>query len=306
MFASRPKSLVAATGVVVLVGCSVLAGCSDRSPAATAPDAADVIVGAGDSAESQLLAQIYAGAIRSAGTGAVVESGLGDRADYLDALDRGDVTLVPDFTGALLAEFDSTSQATEPEDVFVDLNRSLPEGLTVGDYALAEDRTAIAVSEAGPFADVATVADFAANHGDAAIGVVGDPPKPDPQEVVARLAGRTTGTGAGSTDFVVYADSGDALSALNSGEIGALAFTTASFGSPAADLSTLDDGDGVFPAQNVVPLLRNSSLDDTAFATLSVVAGELTTADLADMIGEVRSGGESGDVAARWLGEHNL
>lgn len=300
MFASRSKALVAAIGVVFL------AGCSAHSFGDTAPGSADVIVGAGDSAESQLLAQIYAGAIRSAGTEAVVESGLGSRTEYLDALDLGDVTLVPDFTGALLAEFDSTSRATEPEDVFVDLNRSLPEGLTVGDYALAEDRTAIAVSKTGSFADVATAADFAANHTDAAIGVVGDPPKPDPQEVVSRLAGQTTGAGAGFTDFVVYTDSADALRALNSGEIGALAFTTASFGSSAADLSTLDDGDGVFPAQNVVPLLRNSSLDETAFATLSVVAGELTTADLADMIGEVRSGGESGDVAARWLGEHNL
>ncbi|MDJ0392371.1 glycine betaine ABC transporter substrate-binding protein [Rhodococcus sp. G-MC3] len=292
MFASGPKALVAAIGVVVLAGCS-----------AQSTDSTDVKVGAGDSAESRLLAQIYAGAIRSAGTAVEVESGLGGRADYLESLDRGDITLIPDFTGALLSEFDSTSRATESEDVFVDLNRSLPEGLTVGDYALAEDRTAIAVSPAGPFADASSLSDVESDLYGRRMGVLGNPPKPDPQEVVARLE---PGIGDGFTDVVLYLDARTAVDALASGEIDVLAFTTVSFGPEAADLVTLEDTESVFPAQNVVPLLRNGSLNDTALATLSVVAGELTTADLADMIGEVRSGGDSGDVAARWLGEHNL
>ena len=294
VFATRLRWLAGASVLVMaLAGCS--AGPSGRS---------EVIVGAGNGVESQLLAHIYAGAIRSAGVTVDVESGLGGRADYLEALDRGEVTLVPDFTGALLNQFDSQSGATEAEDVFVDLNRSLPEGLSVGDYALAEDRTALAVSPTGPLSELSTISDFVDKRGTAKWGVVGDPPNPDPLEVGMRLA--PPGTGAGFEDIAVYANAKDAVGALDSGEVEALAFTTASFGPLAADLTTLEDDENVFPAQNVVPLIRAGSLDDAAIATLSVVAGELTTADLADMIGEARGGGDSGDIAARWLGEHNL
>lgn len=294
------KAFVGAS-VVAITLATTLAGC-----AADGQEHAAVVVGSGDEVTSELLAHIYAGAVRSAGVAVTVKEGLGERADYLTALDAGEISLVPDFTGDLLHTFDSLSGATEAEDVFIDLNRSLPEGLSVGDYSLAEDRTTIAVSPTGPLSELSTISELASAHIDASVGVVGDPAKPDPQEVVFGLRSAADFSGAGSTDFVVYADAQGAVDALNSGEIGALAFTTASFGPLAADLTTLEDDDSVFTAQNVVPLMREGVLDDSAYATLSVVAGELTTADLADMIGEVRSGGASGDVAARWLGEHNL
>ena len=288
-----------------LVGSLVLASVVTACSAAAEPtDASSVVVGRGDDTTSELLAEIYAGAIRSAGVTVSVTDGLGERGDYLAALDAGDVSLVPDFTGELLRTFDSTSTSTDAEDVFVDLNRSLPEGLSVGDYALAEDRIAVAVAPDGPLAELTTVSEFVDNRGRATWGVVGDPPDPDPMEVAMRLV--PSGTGSVFEDIAVYVDADAATAALESGEIGALVFRTASLGPAAANLMTLEDEQSAFSAENVVPLMRTGTLNDAATATLSVVAGELTTADLADMIGEVRSGGESGDVAARWLGERNL
>ncbi len=266
------------------------------------PVDADVIVGSGSSLDSELLAYIYAGAIRSTGTSVAVHTEQGGRSGYLAALDAGKVDLIPDYTGALLTEFDSLSTATEADDVFVDLNKSLPEGLSVGDYALAEDRTAIAVAADGPFAGLTSLTEIASQCAETTVGVTGDPPRPDPLSIESAVG---SGYGCSFTEFKIYPDARAAVDALDSGEVGALAVTTASFGPLAADLITLDD-DGAFSAQNVVPLLRNGSLDDGAFETLSVVAGELTTADLAEMIGEARSGGNSDDIAARWLGEHNL
>ena len=296
MVGSAPRVLTAAIVALTLAGC-----------AADTQERATVVVGAGENVTGVVLAHIYAGAVRSAGVTVAVKEDLGERSDYLAALDGGEVSLVPDFTGELLHTFDSLSGATEAEDVFVDLNRSLPEGLSVGDYALAEDRIAIAVSPSGPFAEASSLSDFAPSCSDAVVGIVENSNDAsagtEPLDIGMRLG---PVYGCSFTEFMVYPDSESAVSGLDSGEIDALALRTASFGPLAAGLSTLDDDESAFAAQNVVPLMRDGALDDAAFAALSVVAGELTTADLAEMIGEVRSGENSGDVAARWLGEHNL
>ena len=296
MVGSAPRVLTAAIVALTLAGC-----------AADTEERATVVVGAGETVTGAVLAHIYAGAVRSAGVTAEVKEGLGERSDYVAALDGGEISLVPDFTGDLLHTFDSLSGATDAEDVFVDLNRSLPEGLSVGDYALAEDRIAIAVAPSGPFAEVSSLSDLAPSCSDAVVGIVENSNDTssgtEPLEVGMQLG---PVYGCSFTEFMVYPDSESAVSALDSGGVDALALRTASFGPLAAGLSTLDDDESAITAQNVVPLMRDGALDDAAFATLGVVAGELTTADLAEMIGEVRDGANSGDVAARWLGEHNL
>ncbi|WP_206509472.1 ABC transporter substrate-binding protein [Rhodococcus sp. BGS-1C] len=293
MFASRCRTLA---GLALVA--TALAGCG-----AEVNERATVVVGSGDDVRGELLAHIYAGAVRSAGVDVEVTPNLGDRAEYLGALDAGVLALVPDVTGELLATFDSLSRATEAEDVFVDLNRSLPEGLAVGDYALAEDRTTIAVASAGEFASATSLSDVAGDCGNIVLGTVDDVSAPDPVDVAARLA---TGYGCEVEEFMVYPDARAAVDAVESGAVGVLAVRTASFGPLLSDLTTLEDDESVFTAQNVVPLLRDGALGDDAVSALSVVAGELTTADLADMIDEVRGGSDSGDVAARWLGDRTL
>ncbi|MFY2789113.1 glycine betaine ABC transporter substrate-binding protein [Rhodococcus sp. MALMAid1271] len=294
------SSVLAAAAVISIAG--LLGGCSAATPTGSA---ATPVVGSGSSDLSRLLAQIYAGGLRSTGVDVEVKEDLGDRADYLAALDRGEVTMVPDLTGELLRTFDTLSGATEAEDVYTDLNRSLPAGLSVGDYATAEDRLAIAVASGSEFADGTTVTDFLRRE-DRTVGIVDG--QVDPTDVVRAFPTRQlpTFTGAAVTDVVQYSDAQTAVEGLNAGEVESLAIRTASFGPLAKDLTTLPDEDHVYPAQNVVPLYRNGLLSESALRSFSVVAGELTTADLADMIGEVRSGVPSGDVAGRWLGEHTL
>ncbi|KQU61383.1 ABC transporter substrate-binding protein [Rhodococcus sp. Leaf278] len=291
------RSSVLATAVVVSIA-GLLGGCSAVTEPATGP----VVVGSGSSDMSRLLAQIYAGGLRSTGADVEVKENLGDRADYLGALDRGEVTMVPDLTGELLRTYDTLAAATEAEDVYTDLNRSLPAGLSVGDYATAEDRIAIAVASGGESGEE-TVTDFLGRE-ERTVGIVDG--QVDPMDVFAQGMRSPTFTGASFTDVTPYADAQAAFDGVSAGEVDVLAIRTASFGPLAKDLTTLPDDDHVYPAQNVVPLYRNGVIGESASRSFSVVAGELTTADLADMIGEVRSGASSGDVAGRWLGEHNL
>ncbi|WP_415973532.1 glycine betaine ABC transporter substrate-binding protein [Rhodococcus sp. 077-4] len=293
------SSVLASILTISIAG--LLGGCS--AGASTDPAPTPVVVGAGSSDISRVLSQIYAGGLRSTGVTVEVKDGLGDRPDYLAALDRGEVTMVPDLTGDLLRTFDTLSSATEAENVFTELNRSLPAGLSVGDYATAEDRLAIAVAPDASAADGETVTDFLL-RGESTVGFVDG--QVDPMDVITEGTRSPTFTGASFTDFAPYFDGQAAVDGLNAGEVAALAIRTASFGPLAKDLTTLPDDDSVYPAQNVVPLYRNGLLSESALKSFSVVAGELTTADLADMIGEVRGGAASGEVAGRWLGEHNL
>lgn len=185
----------------------VLVGCSTGGATATDPAPAPITVGSGESPESRVLAEIYAAVLR--GTGAPVQTRLGlPEEEYLAALDSGSVTLVPEYMGGLLMRLQPGATAIEPDDVFEELNRSLPQGLSVSDYATAEDP-----------------------------------------------------------------DAGDAG----------------------------DEGSSE-PARNVVPLMRSGALTTAQVKALNVVAGELTSDELAEMGDAVRSGELEPDRAAGdWL-----
>ncbi|KAA0022539.1 glycine betaine ABC transporter substrate-binding protein [Antrihabitans cavernicola] len=164
-----------------------------------------VVVGSGTSIDSELIADIYAGSLRRAGAHVPPVVRAGDRTQALAALDSGRITLVPETTGGLLKYLEPAAKQTDSDDVFVAVNKALPEGLSVSDYSMAE---------------------------------------------------------VGATDGA--------------------------------------------PAQNVVPLFRKGSLTDDQVKKLNVVAGELTTADLTDLTGKVRDGGQSADVAGGWLDERGI
>lgn len=191
--------------MAVAATAAVVTGCTSALTADPAP--APITVGAGDAPDSRVLAEIYAAVLRGAGSPVRVEPGLAEDAD-LAALDAGAVTLVPEYTGRLLLRLHPGSTAIDSEDVFEELNRSLPPGFSVSDQGSAE----------------------APDAGDA-------------------------GT-EGSTR----------------------------------------------PAQDVVPLMRSGVLTTRQVKALSVVAGELTSADLAAMTESVARGERSPEqVAADWF-----
>ena len=62
-----------------------------------------IVVGSADFSESQLLAQIYGQALEAAGFDVSYELAIGSREAYLGAIEGGEVGLVPEYTGSLLA-----------------------------------------------------------------------------------------------------------------------------------------------------------------------------------------------------------
>lgn len=278
-------ALVAAAGVGA---CGVDTSSRTGGPATPAP----VVIGAADTVESELVARLYAGALGSGGRSTELVLGLGDQMDRLAALDGNRVSLVPEYTGRLLHRFDPSLDVTASEGVYEALNRSLPEGLSVSEYAVADDRSALVLAEG-------QAEEFGARS-------------------VAQLADRcATLTLRVSEAFVEDRGAVDRLQSLYGCTFEAVVPTGPVSGSAtvggatAADpsvvqdeLVVLADDEGAFTAQNVVPLFRSGVLTADDIRSLSVVQ-QLSTGDLTEMAARVRDGEVSpADAAARWLEEH--
>ena len=59
-------------------------------------------------------------------------------------------------------------------------------------------------------------------------------------------------------------------------------------------------------AQNLVPVYRTAALTRSEVKQINRVAGEITTADLAELARRADAGAKPRDLAAGWLGEHGL
>ncbi|WP_225725035.1 MULTISPECIES: glycine betaine ABC transporter substrate-binding protein [unclassified Nocardia] len=257
-----------------------------------------VTVGAGDSAESNLLAQIYSGALARTGARTSVVSGLGGRADRLTALDANRVQLFGEHTGALLAELDSSSDARTPAEVNQALNRALPAGTVVADAADGTDMRPRVLTTAA--AGVHSVAELVAHCDGRAIGVA---PVPGLLELPAELL-RIPGCAAP----VPLPDPAALRKALLDGSIQVGLLSGPPIDPADTDgLVVLADTEYAVRAENVIPLFRKGLLDDRRAKKLNYVAGELNTGDLSAMVRRMRDErAQPADLARDWLDQHGL
>jgi len=76
-----------------------------------------IIVGSAAFAESQILAEIYAGALARAGFNARTQLSIGAREAYLGALASGAVDVIPDYSGNLLLYLDPKATANTAQEI---------------------------------------------------------------------------------------------------------------------------------------------------------------------------------------------
>lgn len=251
-----------------------------------------VAVGTADDAESALLGQLYAAALRYYGSPAHVETASDPVAD----LDTGDVLVVPGLTGRLLARFDPGATARAPEQVYRSMIASLPEGIGAGDYTQsASDEPAVAITEAtkrgwGGGSDVTALV---RNCEGLSVGA---------------LKGAVTPRAVGSCTLGSpreFRDAAALFAALRSGGVD-VAWTSTAAPDVPDDVVVLTDRTALIRAENVVPLYRRNELAEQQVLALNQIAGELDTGSLADMLRKVSEGADPGAVAAEWLASHPL
>jgi osmoprotectant transport system substrate-binding protein len=240
------RALIAVMAATLAVSCSG----GDVGPRIT--------IGAGNSVQSELLAEIYAGALARTGARTAVDARLGPRADYLAALDAGTVTLVGDESGDLLAALDDESTARLPDptaaaaqpvgggastdgannsgpnsagphssgipSVADSLSRALPEGLSVSDIADGTDlRPAFVLTQAAAARVSGTLADLAPRCGELTVGIATgtelDPLRRSPDPVRDVLAPLRAVYGCDIAHYTVYPSDTALHEALRAGTV---------------------------------------------------------------------------------------
>jgi osmoprotectant transport system substrate-binding protein len=97
-----------AAGVGLAMALSACGGSSNplsTAPAtggATSAAGGNLVIGSADFPESQIIAEVYAGALNGAGVTASTKPNIGSREVYFKAVQDGSVDVIPDYSGNLL------------------------------------------------------------------------------------------------------------------------------------------------------------------------------------------------------------
>lgn len=265
----------------------VVVACGSPSPGPS------LAVGATGEPEATLLANLYAAALRSYGSAAHVQT----VEDPLAALDSGEVSVVPGFTGRLLKRFSPETTARSDSQVYRAMVGVLPEGVAAGDYTTAaEDKPALAVRDATAAAwgsrDLTALVSHCAGL---RVGAV------------AHVKGLPTAVGSCTLPPLrEFPDEAAMFDALRAGAITAGWTATADTGVPSDVVVLADRKPALVMAENIVPLYRRNELDDQQVRAINELAGVLDTGSLVDMRQHVAEGRDPRSVAEDWLSAHPL
>ncbi|CAN5499829.1 MAG: ABC transporter substrate-binding protein [Acidimicrobiia bacterium] len=299
-----------------VIGASLLAfallggACGDSGDDAATIEGPAIVIGAQDFGESAIVAEIYRGALASAGFTVSVQAVGGFRDLELAAFDSGDINLAPEYAASML-EFlnDNAGEATGDAGATTDLlNGYLADvGLVALEPSDAVDTNAFVVTqETSDSLGIATLSDLAANGADL---VLGGPP--DCETNPFCIPGLITTYGLDLAANFQPLDAGQVtVAALEAGEIDvAILFSTSGV---IADRGfvLLEDDQGMLAADNVVPVVTTEvqeAYGDELADVLNDISSKLTTAGLTEMNKRFDIDTEDAeDIAADWLTDNGF
>ncbi len=273
--------------------------------ASTEPASSGVVIGSGDFPESQLVAQIYADALQARHVPVTIESGLSSREVYYPEVRSGQITIVPEYNGALLATcVNPASTAVTTSQVDAALRTGLPPTLTILNPAPAQDQDSVTVTQATATKyHLVSIADLRRVASGMAIG--------GPSEFQQReqgLLGLHSVYGLTFEDFQVLDDSGpQTLSALVTGKVRVADIFTTDPAVKKDHLVQLTDPKHLFTTGNIVPLVYRPGVNRTIIDALNAVSARLTMASLRSMDEKVfPDQGSIPAVAIQWLAQAGL
>lgn len=301
---STKLTLLAAVSVVMLGLTSCGTSESAMGGDTTHPKTeAALVVGSANFPESNVLAEIYSGALQAAGVTSTTMPNIGSREIYVKALLDGSIDLIPDYSGNLLRYVDKNATAVSAVEVAKALPEQLPAGLKVLDVSKAEDKDSIVVTEeTAKKYNLRTLADLGKVCNMISLGM-----PPEAQGRPQGLPGLKALYGCVPASFAPFTDGGGPVTvqALLENKIQAADVFTTSPLIARHHLVALADPLNNFPAQQVVPLIRTDRVAEKAVQVLNDVSASLTTEDLV-MLNERISGSTKEnpkDVAMTWLKE---
>jgi len=299
MFAAGRGRLVA-VGAVVVGAAIALSGCASGDPLDEGSSSGEtLIVGSQGYYSNEIIAEIYSQALEDGGYTIERNYQIGQREVYLPQLEDGKIDVFPEYIGGLDQALNSDAAGGTKEEVYADVEKVLPEGLTLLDTAEASDQDSWTVTEA--FATKYKLTDIASlKNVTEPITVGGN------AELETRPYGPTAlkdKYGITIAGFKAVQDSGGPLTvkALVDNEIQLANIYTADPNIQTNKLVALDDPDGLFFPQNVVPVVSDK-VDDKAKEILNAVNAKLTSSDLVGLNSESVNDKKSSEaIATAWL-----
>jgi osmoprotectant transport system substrate-binding protein len=299
------KSKVAFAAAILTGVTLVAAGCASGDPLAPetgAPDAGGdtIVIGSQAYYSNEIIAEIYAQALENGGFEVSRDAfNSGQRDAYIPALEAGEITLFPEYSGNLLQFFDPETTARTSDEVYAALPDALPEGLSVLDQSSATDQDSYTVTAA-----------FAEENSLVEIGDLANVTTPLTLGGAPELAERPYGpTGLLETYGVTVAFSPTAdttVEALLANTIQVANVYTADPRIQTDDLVVLEDPEGLFLASNVVPVV-SGELPEGAAEIINEISAALTPEGLVAL--NVQSTVDqlsTDEIATQWLTENGL
>jgi osmoprotectant transport system substrate-binding protein len=257
-----------------------------------------------DFSESITIAEVYGQFLEARGYNVEIQAPAGFRTEALASLDNADIDLVIDYIGGTLTALapDEPTSA-DPDEIMPIISSRLGDmNLTLLDYSPAVDGDALVV------------------RGDSEATTVSDLDGLDYVFGASAQCFERPQCYIGLTDPDIYgiefADTvtlefgpllGEALSA---GEVDAVFWNTTAPQITEQDFRVLEDDQGLFPAQNIAPIIRNEllvSYGDQLADDLNELSAMITTDDLLAWNTETDiEFRESRDVATEWLQSKGL
>ncbi|MCB8883902.1 ABC transporter substrate-binding protein [Acidisoma cellulosilytica] len=262
-----------------------------------------IIVGSANFPESQLIATIYAKALKSAGVPVETHMNIGSREVYIPALIDGSIDLLPEYSGSMLTYLDKNATASSPTDVATALKAALPKGVSILTPSAAQDADTVTVTQATATKyHLASIADLKPVAGDLVSGGA-----PEWQTREEGAVGLTRIYGVTFKSFKPLDEAGPlTLSALVNGQVQAADVYSTDPSMAADHLVALSDPKSLFPAQNVVPIIATAKVNPIVIKTLNAVSAALTTDDLIKMNVALGNHESFNEVAKDWLKAHNI
>jgi osmoprotectant transport system substrate-binding protein len=287
------KRTILATAATALAALALAACGANNNPTAPAGGgggsstgsgggSGSITVGSADFSESQVLGEIYAGALKAKGITVSTKPNIGSRDVYIKALEDGSIDIVPEYTGSLLTFLKGTPPSQDPDAVYATLKTTLPPTLVVLNKSTAEDKNSMVVTKdtAAKFS-LKSIADLAAHQAD--ITVAAPPAFQSRQQGLVGLKSEYSFTPA---NFLPLKGAAVVNALLNNQAQAANIFST----DPSISTNgfvTLEDPKLLFGSDNVVPLLRKDKVNDTITAALNAVSAKIDTATLTDLVKQV-------------------
>jgi osmoprotectant transport system substrate-binding protein len=302
-----------AAWVACSLGLTLLASCQ---PGATTPagpggsgQGGAVVVASFNFPESELLAAIYALAIRNAGIPVQLLLDLGPRELVQPALEQGLVDVVPEYLGTTLTSLEPHPgvSMSDPAAVRAALAGALaPWHVQVMTPAAAQDQNGLAVTDTtARRLGLRTVSDLRRTAGRLTLG--GSPECPDRPYC---LPGLHEVYGLRFARFLPFDTEPQRVLALEEGVVDVAVLDTTDGNLATGDLVLLADDRHLQPAENVVPVITGNAIaryGNRLADAVNAVSAQLTTRALLFLDWRVEVAGNGVQAEARaWLERHGI